>query len=171
MTTPTALRLTEDDLEALEDIEDPVAELWRRRREQIEAERERRKRAREKTVHGAAKMIEQLRRRPKARADDPQTAHDAAVQAMEAAPNLEQRLLFAFHEFGPMTAEEAAKSIGHDPWSASTHVSTLKKHDPPLVVETGETRETDRGGTAQVLRCAVGPVTPWRQAELELEED
>lgn len=157
-----------EELAELRRVEDPIewidAELTERER----AQEERKKRLREKTLKGALRIIRASGQKAKVRRTDPRSAHETAMSVLEKAPVIRERLFWAFYEMRKLTAHEAAEIINYDPWSASSSVSELKNLE--LVEETGERRETGRGGTAEVLRCTVprGRLE-CRQAELQLE--
>lgn len=167
MTFTPALRLTEDDLTELREAEDPVAELAGRLEERRQAARERRERAQETTLEQALALIRATPRRPRVRDTDPETAHDAALQASRRQATIKARILWTTYELGPQTFDEIAQVIGEAYSTVSTACSDLI--DWGWLEPTGETRETRRGGSARVLGCTLSPDTGWRQAELELE--
>lgn len=164
MSSPVAVRVDLEKLSELDSLEDLRRELVEAR----EARQEQINRAKDRAISEVRQLIRATPRRPRVRDTDPQTSHDAAVKALEREVTLKSRIMWAFYELGPLTADECAEIIGEDHNTVSTHVSDLRKHWGWLE-RTGEKRETRRGGSAYVLRCLLGPDTTWRQGDL-LEE-
>lgn len=122
-------------------------ELQKREERQADARRAR------KTLQEAVEVLKVMNR-PKYRASDPETSKRAALEGLDRRPSQAARILARFVQVGPATADEVVRSLDAIPLnSGSTRVSELKAYG--FLEPTGETRETQAGAQAEVLRATV----------------
>ena len=87
---------------------------------------------------------------PRARHTDPATSH-AAAESMQGTAKLHRELIYgALHDYGDLTAEEAADRCGLHKVQANRRMKEMFRMG--LVAPTGETRRTEAGRQARVWR-------------------